>query len=1038
MKKRLPLFLLLVCGFAYAQQHIDTGVASQTNTVISLLEKNRVPNGLLLDYGYDFVSVPNYDGVLRSTNYITPSIYRDLYNSILSSRTTTTVPELVIPDDLESVWKGKQKSETNRVGKGGPTSAVVLNGLYYKYSRFRSDALSTNRIQIVDGKYDDVYVSGTWQNPYETKEAFAISMPVRKVINSQISVLLHNDTWLTNQASTVQSFSIDFGDGGGYVSLTLGTPLNHTYSSDGTYTITYRMRLTNGQYRYCRNKLEVTGAERQNSLTARNPSCAIRTVSVSGTRSYLGSTGSATLQIAYAGTCNQISNPLIVVEGFDTGFINQGQFGDTELGNFLDYAANSNSVNLRNLITTNTSYDYDIIYVNWDDGTDYLQRNAYLLEDVINWVNNNKIGSTPNVVLGQSMGGVIARYALRDMENRSMDHETSLYISQDAPHQGAHVPPGFLFMARHALNELITTPVGGIGISMAGGDVPVQDARQLIDRPAVRQLLKNYVNSSYTIDNSEHNAWQTALRSMGYPQQTRNIALSNASHCAMTQGFSSNEIMFSLNGSAATSPFTDLVVFFTGLGFAPGALLGDLQAALLGFLPGNSKLTADFEVRTFPSTGSATVYKGKLTYKKTLLWLVPITRTITDLTKSANSGGLFMDNYPGGVNPFSIDNSSDYVTNFFAGYNYNLYANLNFNFIPAPSALDVGSGNTTLVALDYTRTYTKSNPPTGSKTIPFANFATSLDDTGNNQSHLFFEKRNGDWLAEELDNDTSVDIFNCSLACGNFSITGPSIPCSNGSSYSISGLPSGTGITWTSSSNITRNSSQGANPATFSLSGTGSTGWIQASIAQPSSCGSPIVIRKNLTLTSGSVNLTIDTVEGEGSAIYVSGHVTGGSAPYKWYINNQLIATTSSSFFSHRYPCDGGGSVLGVVTSCGGSDTASYYEDCSGSGGHRMAVYPNPATTEIFISPLEMGSGQIQGSGGNAQLANSMGNELDPMVLENVELKLLDFSGNVVSEKKFTGLHENLQLDVSAFPKGIYYLKIIGKGIDETHPILID
>ena len=206
----------------------------------------------------------------------------------------------------------------------------------------------------------------------------------------------------------------------------------------------------------------------------------------------------------------------------------------------------------------------------------------------------------------------------------------------------------------------------------------------------------------------------------------------------------------------------------------------------------------------------------------------------------------------------------------------------------------------------------------------------------------------------------------------------------------------------------------------------------------PSSCGSPIVIRKNLTLTSGSVNLTIDTVEGEGSAIYVSGHVTGGSAPYKWYINNQLIATTSSSFFSHRYPCDGGGSVLGVVTSCGGSDTASYYEDCSGSGGHRMAVYPNPATTEIFISPLEMGSGQIQGSGGNAQLANSMGNELDPMVLENVELKLLDFSGNVVSEKKFTGLHENLQLDVSAFPKGIYYLKIIGKGIDETHPILID
>jgi alpha-beta hydrolase superfamily lysophospholipase len=61
--------------------------------------------------------------------------------------------------------------------------------------------------------------------------------------------------------------------------------------------------------------------------------------------------------------------------------------------------------------------NYDIIYVDWGIGTDYIQNNAELLKKAIRWVNQNKIGSEKNVVLGQSMGGLIARYALKDMED---------------------------------------------------------------------------------------------------------------------------------------------------------------------------------------------------------------------------------------------------------------------------------------------------------------------------------------------------------------------------------------------------------------------------------------------------------------------------------------------------------------------------------------------------------------------------------------------------------------------------------------------
>lgn len=127
MKKSLLFVLLFLCLVANAQLHVDTQVASQTNTVFSLLEKNRVPHQILLDYGYDFLDATQYDGVLRSNNYLSPAIYRELYNTLLSSRINTAVPELVAPELLEDAWSSKRKSETNKFGKGSPTTALVLN-----------------------------------------------------------------------------------------------------------------------------------------------------------------------------------------------------------------------------------------------------------------------------------------------------------------------------------------------------------------------------------------------------------------------------------------------------------------------------------------------------------------------------------------------------------------------------------------------------------------------------------------------------------------------------------------------------------------------------------------------------------------------------------------------------------------------------------------------------------------------------------------------------------------------------------------------
>ena len=66
-----------------------------------------------------------------------------------------------------------------------------------------------------------------------------------------------------------------------------------------------------------------------------------------------------------------------------------------------------------------------------------------VLVKLITFINQNKsTNAEPTKVIGFSMGGVIARYALRYMELNNLTHDVDLYASVDAPHQGATVPRG--------------------------------------------------------------------------------------------------------------------------------------------------------------------------------------------------------------------------------------------------------------------------------------------------------------------------------------------------------------------------------------------------------------------------------------------------------------------------------------------------------------------------------------------------------------------------------------------------------------------
>ena len=246
---------------------------------------------------------------------------------------------------------------------------------------------------------------------------------------------------------------------------------------------------------------------------------------------------------------NILDKPIFLIDGFDPL--------DSRNVNALYDALNFEGGNLGDIVRAN---GYDVVVLNFPTyfreedqvwiygGADYIERNAMLLVELIKYVNNLKVGEKKNVIIGPSMGGLVARYALNYMESIDVDHETRLYISFDTPHAGANVPIGF----QHMFNYL------AYGLDTWVGDFSVEALRPLVDRmlksPAARQMLWDHFEPHLSDGNAEFdnnnalpqphpffNIFYDAIdnvNSFEYPQNTRNVTI--------------------LNGSSSVNPFYDI------------------------------------------------------------------------------------------------------------------------------------------------------------------------------------------------------------------------------------------------------------------------------------------------------------------------------------------------------------------------------------------------------------------------------------------------------------------------------------------------
>lgn len=188
------------------------------------------------------------------------------------------------------------------------------------------------------------------------------------------------------------------------------------------------------------------------------------------------------------------------------------------------------------------NFGYRIIVVDWHNSRQEIQNNAINLIGLIDYLkcsssngNADIIGDEQFTIIGESMGGLVARYALAYMEKNSSGtcatyrfHNTRLLITFDTPHGGANIPLAY----QHYYRDPGLLSFGATSITQQFFGL---FNNMLIDAASAKQMFlyhvdtRNPILETYT-HHPLRDVFMDDLKQLGdYPQFTKLVALSNGS-----------------------------------------------------------------------------------------------------------------------------------------------------------------------------------------------------------------------------------------------------------------------------------------------------------------------------------------------------------------------------------------------------------------------------------------------------------------------------------------------------------------------------
>lgn len=227
---------------------------------------------------------------------------------------------------------------------------------------------------------------------------------------------------------------------------------------------------------------------------------------------YYGSTAVEGWALPRLGADQTFDRPVLVVEGFDPGLsdhipmIGAGDMHWEVLWNCTE-STYPDTEFLPELLDSLHAAGYDLVFLDFSDGTREVAAQSALVQEVIGLCNAWKVGDAPLVVVGASMGGLIVRHALASLEAAETPACTRLFVALDSPFRGAYLPV--------ALQQAI--------FSLAGISASAHAMHEALNTPAARELLAAHVGSGF----ADFEALQSLLQAQGLPALPLNLAVSN-------------------------------------------------------------------------------------------------------------------------------------------------------------------------------------------------------------------------------------------------------------------------------------------------------------------------------------------------------------------------------------------------------------------------------------------------------------------------------------------------------------------------------
>ncbi|MEX0966261.1 MAG: T9SS type A sorting domain-containing protein [Bacteroidia bacterium] len=984
----MPPAIIIFVGFV-AKAQDTVSIASNGRAYPEIFDslstgliEERIPYGVLYDRVFPWSNLTEWSDGDTISSMRARQAWWDLENSHVGTFSET------YPAMRDSMYNNALRNR------------ILIPMVRYNFATIDTNALNDGRLSLVNGILTD---NNLTQHPYDSHQVTFAALPVDSIFEDTEYKLVFDEAWILN--NTTDEFAevkvTDLTDENQPTySLGLNDMVPITLNDTGWHLLKIEAKLSGGQTFTSYQQMHVMMKRTIDDCSNPAGHLVESDIPFQGYNETVATTSIGNYAIYYrykAGSTEEcedkLEKPIIILDGID--FLDIRSI-EKLYKNELQYTDNGSTVYLGETLR---SLGYDVIILNFpvigsaetehktevksytgstyngyvsrlgrDGGSDYIERNAFLLVKLIQQINDSLTtnGSTEElVVVGPSMGGQVSRYALAYMEqefaattNPDFDHNTRLWVSFDSPHLGANIPIG----SQQTLEFFGYT----------GGKQEAAKALETkILSPAARQMLIEQLdglnNQSAFRQSYISNLTSNGLSgSNGFPVNLRKVALANGSGTGTNTSFAGAEYL-SMEGRK-TFANIKVVELHTNYLNNYGALQRTMKARI-----------------TIPH----------------FLGFTMITEEIS-LTNSNPRG--IMDIVPGGTYNSQEDlkvQFSEFMDEEGVDYTWDTYRK-NHTFIPSVSSLAFINPN-----FNWSTRIDDRNLVCNSE-IPFDNYffaATNL-----NEAHVFLTKANADWLEQEI----TKGLPGCDNICTHLLTGGSQWVCS-GSNYTFSldvAVPSAVTVQWSLSSGLSLVSSNSSS-VTITSNGYNPSAVITATLVNP--CGANTVITR--IVGSGQPNATFNFVQ-VGSTCWFEAVASPVNSNYVYsWSENGTNYTNGNHTYGEFIPMTGSNVPvwLKITNACGVSTYQKNFTVQTAPSGCMwkkdwntsinttenkempLLIYPNPTSENWNLSLEEDG---VKG------------------------MDLLDGLGRVIINSVSYNVNNSVVIHGSHLTTGIYYLRI--------------